>query len=64
MLPKETLHKEIDTLPEEFTEEVYDFLTFLKRKRVKAIMETTLLSESSLKKDWLCAEEDDAWQAL
>lgn len=64
MLPKETLHKEIDALPEEFTEEVYDFLTFLKRKRVKEIMEATLLSESSLKKDWLCAEEDDAWQTL
>lgn len=64
MLPKETLHKEIDALPEEFTEEVYDFLTFLKRKRVKEIMEATLLSESSLKKDWSCAEEDDAWQTL
>jgi hypothetical protein len=64
MLPKETLHNEIDALPEEFTEEVYDFLTFLKRKRVKEIMEATLLSESSLKKDWLCAEEDDAWQTL
>lgn len=64
MFPKETLHKEIDALPEEFTEEVYDFLTFLKRKRVKEIMEATLLSESSLKKDWLCAEEDDAWQTL
>ena len=64
MLPKETLHKEIDALPEEFTEEVFDFLTFLKRKRVKEIQEATLLSESSLKKDWLCAEEDDAWQTL
>jgi hypothetical protein len=64
MLSKETLHKEIDALPEEFTEEIYDFVNFLKRKRIKANMEPALLSESSLRKDWLSAEEDEAWQDL
>ncbi|MEN6487328.1 MAG: DUF2281 domain-containing protein [Smithella sp.] len=64
MLAKEILYKEIDTLPEEFTEELYDFVTFLKTKYVKEHMETALLSESSLRKDWLSAEEDDAWRAL
>mgnify|MGYP001477352543 FL=1 len=64
MLAKEILYKEIDTLPEEFTEELFDFVTFLKTKYVKEHMETALLSESSLRKDWLSAEEDDAWRAL
>jgi len=64
MLAKEILYKEIDTLPEEFTEELFDFVTFLKTKYVKEHMEAALLSESSLRKDWLSAEEDDAWRAL
>lgn len=57
MLPKEALHKEIDALPEEFTEEGYDFVNYLKSKRIKEHAETALLSESSLRKDWLSAEE-------
>ena len=64
MLAKEILYKEIDSLPEEYTEELYDFVTFLKAKYVKEHMEAALLSESSLRKDWLSAEEDDAWRAL
>jgi len=64
MLSKEALHKEIDALPEEFTEEIYDFVNFLKRKRIKGSMETALLTESSLRKDWLSAEEDEVWQDL
>jgi len=64
MPSKEVLHKEIDAMPEEFTEEIYDFVNFLKGKCVKEHMETALLTESSLRKDWLSAEEDDAWQAL
>jgi hypothetical protein len=34
MLSKETLHKDIDAMPEEFTEEIYDFVNFLKSKLV------------------------------
>jgi len=64
MLSKEVLHKEIDVLPEEFTEEIYDFVNFLKSKRIKESTEAALLSESSLRKDWLSAEEDEAWQDL
>ena len=64
MLSKEALHKEIDNLPEEFTEEIYDFVTFLKIKHRKKNMEITLLAESSLRKDWLNAKEDEAWQDL
>jgi hypothetical protein len=64
MLSKEKLYKEIDALPEEFTEEIYDFVNFLKRKYIIANMEPALLSEPSLRKDWLSAEEDEAWQDL
>ncbi len=64
MLSKEILHKEIDTLPDEFAGELLDFLRFLKEKHVKEHIEATLLSESSLKKDWLLPDEDEAWQDL
>jgi hypothetical protein len=64
MLSKETLHKDIDSMPDEFAEEIYDFVNFLKRKRIKESMETALLTESSLRKDWLSAEEDEVWQDL
>ncbi len=61
MLPKETLHKEIHDLPDEFAGEILDFISFLKGKYMKEKMEATLLSESSLRKDWLSPEEDEAW---
>ncbi len=64
MLSKETLHKDIDSMPEEFTEEIYDFVNFLKRKLIKENTEAVLLSESSLRKDWLSPEEDEAWKNL
>jgi len=64
MLPKELLHKEIDSLPSEFTDEIYDFVNYLKIKRVRERMENSLLSESALQKDWLSAEEDEAWKDL
>ena len=64
MLPKETLHKEIDALPDEFAGEIFSFISFLKGKHMKEKMEATLLSESSLRKDWLSPEEDEAWQDL
>ena len=35
MLAKETLHKEIDTLPDEYAWELLDFVNYLKRKLTK-----------------------------
>jgi hypothetical protein len=64
MLSKEALHRDIDALPEEFTEEIYDFVSFLKRKLINEYRESALLSESSLRKDWLCPKEDEAWKNL
>ena len=64
MNKKELIAKEIEHVPEPVLEEVLDFVRFLKSKRLQEKLETTLLSESSLKKDWLRAEEDEAWGNL
>jgi hypothetical protein len=64
MNAKELLLKEVENLPEFILEEVWDFLQFLKLKYDKDKLESRLLSESSLQKDWLKSEEDEAWQNL
>ncbi|HOI76663.1 MAG TPA: DUF2281 domain-containing protein [Methanofastidiosum sp.] len=60
---KDLVIKEIEKTPEPILEEVFDFIVFLKNKS-NIVPETAILSESSLKKDWLKPEEDDAWAYL
>jgi hypothetical protein len=64
MSKKELLIREIDQIPEPFLDEVMDFVQFLKTRMAKQVLDITIASESSLKKDWLKPEEDDAWQNL
>ena len=64
MSNKEAVIKEIEQIPEPFLEEVLDFVHFLKAKKTKERLDTAIASESSLKKDWLNPEEDEAWQSL
>ncbi len=64
MNKKELIAKEIEQVPEPLLEEVLDFVRFLKSKRMQEKLETSLLSESSLKKDWLRSEEEEAWRDL
>ncbi|MBE9123738.1 MULTISPECIES: DUF2281 domain-containing protein [Microcoleaceae] len=64
MNAKELLLKEVENIPEFILEEVWNFLQFLKLKYNKDKLEASLLSESSLEKDWLKLEEDEAWQNL
>ena len=64
MAVKELIVEEIEHVPEQYLGEVLDFIRFLKHKTSDEILETALLSESSLKKDWLTPEEDEAWQDL
>jgi len=64
MSKKELLIREIDQIPEPFLDEVMDFVQFLKTRMAKQVLDITIASESSLKKDWLRPEEDDAWQNL
>lgn len=61
---KQLIAKEIAQVPEPLLEEVLDFVRFLKSKCAQERLETTLLSESALKKDWLKPEEEKAWQHL
>ena len=61
---KQLIAKEIAQVPEPLLEEVLGFVRFLKSKRAQEKLETALLSESSLKKDWLSPEDEKAWQHL
>jgi len=61
---KELLINEIEKVPEPFLDEVLDFVQFLKSKIIKERLDITIASESSLNKDWLKPEEDEAWQNL
>ena len=64
MSKKELLMHEIEEVPDPLLEEVLDFIYFLKTKIRKERLDTAIASESSLKKDWLTPEEDEAWQNL
>ena len=64
MNAKESLLTEIEQIPESLFPEILKFVQYLKYKHQQEQLETTLLSESSLAKDWLTPEEDQAWQDL
>ena len=64
MSKKELLISEIEQVPEFFLDEVLDFVHFLKTKIIREKLEITIASETTLKKDWLKPEEDQAWQSL
>jgi hypothetical protein len=55
---------EIEEVPEPFLAEVLDFVLFLKAKIAREKLDMAIVSESSLSKDWLKPEEDEAWQNL
>ena len=58
------LINELDQVPEYYLDEVLDFVKYLKTKYLHECIETALMSESSLKKDWLCPEDYEAWRNL
>jgi hypothetical protein len=64
MSNKELLINEIEQVPEPIIDEVLDFIRFLKTKVPRESMDSAIAGESSLKKDWLRLEEDEAWQGL
>ena len=61
---REKLIREMEGLTASDLQEVLDFVRFLKTKPLKKRSETLTFSESSLRKDWLRPEEDEAWQDL
>jgi hypothetical protein len=64
MQPKDRLREEIESIPDELASEVIDFIIFLKSRYKTEKMESTLIAESSLQKDWLLPEEDREWEDL
>ncbi|MCE2906511.1 MAG: DUF2281 domain-containing protein [Anabaena sp. CoA2_C59] len=65
MTIKEQITQELEKLPEPVLQEVLDFVQFLQTKyQQNKMLEITIMSESSLAKDWLKPEEDAAWQNL
>ena len=64
MSTKELLLNEINEVPEPLLIEVLDFVHFLKEKAIRKKLDVTIMSESSLAKDWLKPEEEEAWQNL
>jgi len=64
MSNKKVLIKEIEEIPDEKIQEIIDFVRFLKSQRREEELEITLMSESSLTKDWMKPEEDEAWKNL
>jgi hypothetical protein len=64
MSTKELLINEIEEVPEPFLTEVLDFVHFIKAKIARDKLAVAIMSESSLAKDWLKPEEDEAWQGL
>ena len=64
MTTKEIVLNEFEKIPEPFLEELLNFIRFLETKILEQKMETTIASESSLEKDWLRLEEDEAWKDL
>jgi hypothetical protein len=64
MTTKELIVREIKKIPEPLLEEVLDFIRFLEVKVSTERMGTAIASETSLKKDWLKPEEDEAWKDL
>ncbi|MFZ4677723.1 MAG: DUF2281 domain-containing protein [Nodosilinea sp.] len=64
MTTKDLILQELEQTPNDLLDKVLVFLQFLKSVHAQDSLETALLSESALQKDWLLPEEDEAWQDL
>ena len=66
MTAKQTLINEIEALPPNMIDEVYNYVSFIKLRKTQdnKIADITLASEKSLANDWLLPEEDLAWANL
>ena len=61
---EEQIIRELQQVPRQHYLEILYFIRAKKKKAGKISSETALASESSLKKDWLRPEEDEAWANL
>lgn len=65
-LTRELLSKELNKIPDNLLQELYNYIKFLKSKKssTKDKIETPCASENVLAKDWNKPEEDEAWKSL
>ena len=61
---KELIAREIENVPEPYLVQILDFIRFLETKALEQKMELAVASETSLEKEWLKPEEDEAWNDL
>jgi hypothetical protein len=61
---RESIDKEVASLPEELQRKVYDFAMRLKRNARDEAFNGAELSESILALDWNSPQEDAAWSNL
>jgi hypothetical protein len=64
MTNRAILLQEIETLPVSCLDDVVNFVSWIKHRKLSQIPETMLLSEAALSKDWDTAAEDEAWANL
>ena len=64
MSTKELLIQQIENLAETELQKILDYISLIKSSKIKDEIESYKLSESSLSKDWLREEEDEAWKNL
>ena len=65
MISRQVLLKEIESLPSDYINEVYHYISFLKLfGSSNEPADILLASEQSLTKEWLLPEEDTAWADL
>ena len=61
---EEQIIRELHLVPRRHYREILDFIRAKKDPACGMVAGTGLASESSLKKDWLRPEEDEAWADL
>jgi hypothetical protein len=58
------VEEQLRRLSPEQLDAVYDFVSFLAERRASRSLDTMLVSESVLRRDWNRPEEDAAWSDL
>jgi hypothetical protein len=61
---KDIIIKELAEIPDDVASEILEYIRCIKIKIESDKTPTHILSESSLKKDWLNPIEDDTWKDL
>jgi hypothetical protein len=64
MSTRDKLIKKVQDAPDALVQELLDYAQFLKQRHEQDRREPMALAESSLSKDWLRPEEDEAWRGL